>query len=110
MDQSTQSPDVAALLAANPEAAHFLATLAQGTPLAEAVRDHFGPMLAEEAPAQAEAAPRPEAPVPAPAPAPPEEPAVPFAPPAADAPDDAASAPAFLSHRRRSFWPDDFTL
>jgi len=107
MDKSTQSPDVAALLAANPEAAHFLATLAQGTPLAEAVRDHFGPMLAAEAPEPDPPASEPE---PAAAPAPAGEPAVPFAPPAAAADGDTSEAPAFLAYRRRSFWPDDFTL
>lgn len=36
---------IVALLASNPEAAHFLADLAAGTPLADAARDHFGDII-----------------------------------------------------------------
>ena len=40
---------ISALLASNPEAAHFLADLAAGTPLADAARDHFGDIISPAA-------------------------------------------------------------
>lgn len=50
-------PDVADVLLKNPEAAHFIASLAQGIPLAQAVTDHFGPLTQSEPEPQPEPAP-----------------------------------------------------
>lgn len=46
---AADNQQIAALLAANPEAAHFLADLAAGTPLADAARDHFGDIISPAA-------------------------------------------------------------
>ncbi len=42
---AADTQQISALLASNPEAAHFLADLAAGTPLADAARDHFGDII-----------------------------------------------------------------
>lgn len=55
-------PDVADVLLKNPEAAHFIASLAQGIPLAQAVTDHFGPLTQSQPEPQPEPEPAPEAP------------------------------------------------
>lgn len=46
---AADNQQIAALLASNPEAAHFLADLAAGTPLADAARDHFGDIISPAA-------------------------------------------------------------
>lgn len=99
-DAATVDPEIAALLKSNPEASHFIASLAQGAELADAVRAHFGGLFEGDGPEEASA--------PASEPAAVAEPAPMFAPAAA-----AAEAPAgngadedddFLSHATGSVW------
>lgn len=102
-DAATVDPEIAALLKSNPEASHFIASLAQGAELADAVRAHFGGLLEGDGPEEA------SAPAPEPAAEAEAEPAPMFAPAAAAA----AEAPAgngadedddFLSHATGSVW------
>lgn len=65
---AADAQQITALLAANPEAAHFLADLAAGTPLADVARDHFGNIISSAA-APPAAADSPEKEPPAPQPA-----------------------------------------
>lgn len=69
ISQAPVDSEVAATLQSNPEAAHFVASLAQGASLADAVRDHFGSLIAPDAPAETQQPAPPVSAEPTPAPA-----------------------------------------
>lgn len=108
--QNTElEPEVAEALRQNAEAAHFVADLATGTPLEEAVRNHFGQLLAKDAEDEPDGESKGE-----------DQDGQKsdaritygsLTPPQTDQTENEQSSPAFLSGMRRtSFWPDKFTF
>jgi hypothetical protein len=99
----TIDPEVATALAQNPDAAHFAADLASGTPLAQAVKDHFSHLLTPQSASQSEPQSQPQSqPEPAQQPAPTEE--LYQSPISNNQPIESNPIDNFLSESRPSFW------
>lgn len=96
-------PEIADVLHKNPEVAHFIADLAAGSTLDDAVQSHFG----NTAPAHPDTPDTPQKPAAQPVPQPSDEVAY---TPLTGRPDTEPSAPVFLAAARRSFWPDNFSF